>query len=999
MNESQELLSQIVTYNKYARYRQDLKRRETWEEIIDRYVGMMLKKHCGDKYEQQWKQKKMDVTNSPLAKDIVEKAAFLYRKDVLPSMRALQFAGPAISKTESRVYNCAYVPINHYTCFSELMFLLLGGTGVGYSVQYNHVRELPDLLKPTKKRKFLVNDSIEGWADAIKALFKAYFGITRYKPRFDFSDIREKGARLVTAGGKAPGPDPLRICLTKIEALLNNVDNNSQLRPIDVHDICCFIADAVLAGGIRRAAMIALFSFDDEYMATCKHGSWWDKNPQRGRCNNSAVIVRNRVSRKEFSEFWKVVKASNSGEPGISLSNDPNYGTNPCAEISLRPYQFCNLTEINAGSIRDQEDFNERCRVAAFWGTLQAGFTDFHYLRPVWQSNTEKDSLVGVGMTGIANGNVELLNLEEGSIHVKQENERIADILGINHAARTTTIKPSGCSKKDTMIITNRGLLTLEEIGDINGNKWQTHDIEVSQEQGLAQSNLFYINGKSPTKKILTSGGIELESSLTHQYRVIRNGNYIWVKTPNIKIGDVLPFKIGGYNGGSLQKLDKFKQTKTTNLNIIEQPTHLNNNLAWLLGLYLADGSTHKKGIRIAGDINKLNDLKKASTIIKEQFNIECLIYERTNGNNADLYANSKSLLKWLKLNDLIKPKTKYIEIPLIIRKSPKDIIKSYIDGYGIGDGSTKTHCRSFCTISKKMASQLIVVLRSIGIDAKCRLMPPTKTSFGDNMRYWISERKGRTVKERYIKKSVRNIWRQLDKLGLKDFNFDTVVDIQNGFTDTYDISVPKRNTYISESYVSHNTTSCVVGTSSGIHAWHSEYYIRNMQCAVGDDLYNYFMANHPDLIKEMDYQPGSAVIGIPMKAPSSAIMREEESAIQFLERVKRFNEEWIQTGHRTGPNYNNVSATVSIKDNEWDDVGNWMWINRKVYSGISVLPFDGGTYADAPFTDCTKYEYDKRMKYIRDNPIDLTRIKEEFDNTNLKGELACQGGSCELTY
>lgn len=638
MNESQELLSSVVTYTKYARYRPDLKRRETWDEIIDRYIGMLLKKHCGEKYAKQWKKKKVDVSDNELAKEIIENAQYLYNKDVLPSMRALQFAGPAIEKTESRVYNCAFLPMNHYQGFSELMFLLLGGTGVGYSVQYHHVRELPEIIKPQKQRKHLIGDSIEGWADAIKVLMKAYFGISRYKPRFDFSDIRAKGEQLITAGGKAPGPDPLRICLAKIEALLNDKKDGEKLKSIEVHDICCHIADAVLAGGIRRAALISLFSFDDKEMATCKHGTWWDLNPQRGRANNSAVIVRDRVKRKEFEDFWKIVQASGSGEPGISWTSDPSYGFNPCHEISLRPFTFCNLTEINAGTIKNQEDFNKRATVGAFFGTLQAGFTDFHYLRPIWQENTEKDALVGVGITGIGNGSLEDLDLEEASQKVLDENERISNALGINCAARTTTIKPSG-------------------------------------------------------------------------------------------------------------------------------------------------------------------------------------------------------------------------------------------------------------------------------------------------------------------------------------------------------------------------TTSCVVGTSSGIHAWHSKFYIRNMQCSVGDDLFNYFSGNHSEIIKEMDYQPGSAVIGIPMKAPSHAIMREDESALEFLERVKRFNIDWVRVGHRRGPNYNNVSATVSIREDEWDDVGRWMWINRKLYSGISVLPHDGGSYADAPFQDCSEYEYNKRMKYIRDNPIDLTRIKEHQDNTNLKGELACSGGSCELVY
>ena len=328
MKDGVKLLSDVVVYTKYAKYLPHLKRRETWEEIITRYLTMMC-----EKYPQ-------------LTKDIMIKGQYLYDKKVLPSMRAVQFAGPAIEKNEARVYNCGYMPMNHYKAFSELMFLLLGGTGVGYSVQYHHVSELPEIHKPIKESKYLIGDSIEGWADSIKQLMKSYFGITKVKPRFDYSDIRVKGSRLVTAGGKAPGPEPLKICLTKIEALLNEKKDGSKLTSFEVHRINCLIADAVLAGGIRRAALISLFSMDDKEMATCKHGEWWELYPELGRANNSAVILRNRIQKNEFDYLWSMTVDSGPGEPGVYFTNDPEYGTNPCCEIALRPFTFCNLKKL-----------------------------------------------------------------------------------------------------------------------------------------------------------------------------------------------------------------------------------------------------------------------------------------------------------------------------------------------------------------------------------------------------------------------------------------------------------------------------------------------------------------------------------------------------------------------------------------------------------------------------------------------------------------------------
>ena len=607
-------LSKVVVFTKYAKYLPSKKRRETWDEIVDRYLDMMRRKYPS------------------LNKEIQINGFLLRDKDILMSMRAAQFSGIAMEKNESRGYNCAYMPIDDYRSFSEAMFLLLGGTGLGYSVQYAHVARLPEIRKPSKSQKYLIEDSIEGWADAVKHLMKAYFGLRETKPRFDFSSIRSKGERLVTAGGKAPGPEPLRRCLMEIELILDRFEDGYKLRPIDAHDILCHIANAVLAGGIRRAALIALFSADDSEMINCKSGTWWEENPQRGRANNSAVLLRHRAKKAFFKDLWKRVQDSGSGEPGIYFSNDPNWGTNPCCEIALRPYQFCNLCEVNAGNIKNQKDFNRRARAAAFFGTLQAGFTDFHYLRSIWQKNTEKDSLVGVGITGICNGNLTDLDLTEAAEIVKEENAKVAKAIGINEAARTTTIKPSG-------------------------------------------------------------------------------------------------------------------------------------------------------------------------------------------------------------------------------------------------------------------------------------------------------------------------------------------------------------------------STSCVLETSSGIHAWHSDYYIRNIQCSVGDDLYNYFTEYHPKLIKIMDRDPLSAVIGIPQEAPMSATSRNSESSLDMLNRVERFYNEWVTPGHRDGFNTNNVSATVYAKDDEWDSIGEWMWKNRKSFNGLSCFPFDGGTYADTPFTEITEKEYKSRIKFV--NNIDLTKIKEDDDNTELQAEVACSSGAC----
>lgn len=615
MDVNQRILSDITVFMKYARYIPELNRRETWTELIDRNKAMHLRKF-------------------PQLKDEIEHAyEYVYAKKVLPSMRSLQFAGKPIEVGNQRMYNCCALPVDHYKAFSEVLFLTLSGVGCGFSVQYHHVAKLDPILKPTKTHKFVVEDSIAGWADAVKALMKSYF-TGKSKPRFDFSDIRPKGMQLVTSGGKAPGPEPLKICLTHVESILEQKQNGERLTPLECHDIMCHLADAVLSGGIRRAALISLFSFDDEEMLTCKYGNWWELNPQRARANNSAIVVRSRIKEDEFKQLWKKIELSNSGEPGISWSNNPEYLYNPCHEISLRENTFCNLVEINVSTIDSETDFYNRCKVASFISTLQASYTDFYYLRPIWKQNTEKDALIGVGMTGISSMKIENEWLKRGTDVVLAENERVANIIGINTAARSTTVKPSG-------------------------------------------------------------------------------------------------------------------------------------------------------------------------------------------------------------------------------------------------------------------------------------------------------------------------------------------------------------------------TSSLVLGTSSGIHAWHNDFYIRRIRVNKNESIYPYLKNNHPHLIENEYFRPhDTAVISIPQKAPVGAVVRTED-VFDLLERVKTYNEQWVYTGHRKGPNKNNVSATISIKPDEWDAVGEWMWLNKDSYSGISVLPYDGGTYIQAPFEDITEARYLELSQGLGD--IDLSLVIEDTDNTDLSGEVACAGGVCEI--
>jgi len=618
MDASQKILSDLTVYMKYAKFLPDVNRRETWEELVTRNMNMHIKKY------------------PQLAGEIIDVYKYVYDKKVLPSMRSMQFGGKPIEISPNRIYNCAYLPIDHLDAFAESMFLLLGGTGVGYSVQKHHVEKLPEIRKPNpnRTRRFLVGDSIEGWADAIKVLMKSYFGEHLSTPDFDFSDVRPKGAQLVTSGGKAPGPQPLKDCLHKLKGMLDAKEDGDKMTPIEVHDMVCHIADAVLAGGIRRAALISLFSADDQEMISCKSGTWWETNPQRGRANNSAALVRHKITKEFFLDLWKRVEASGAGEPGIYFTNDKDWGTNPCCEIALRPNQFCNLCEVNVSDIESQEDLNNRVKAATFIGTLQAGYTNFHYLRDIWKRTTEKDALIGVSMTGIGSGVVLGYNMKEAAKLVKEENARVANLIGINKSARTTTVKPAG-------------------------------------------------------------------------------------------------------------------------------------------------------------------------------------------------------------------------------------------------------------------------------------------------------------------------------------------------------------------------TTSLTLGTSSGIHAWHNDYYVRRIRVGKNESIYQYLAMYHPELVEDEYFRPhDTAVISVPQKAPEGAILR-TESPFQLLERVKKITQEWVKPGHRTGSNSHNVSATISLKPEDWELAGEWFWENRNFYNGLSVLPYSEHSYIQSPFEDCTKEEYERLFKSLTN--IDLTKVVELQDDTSLSDSVACGGGACEI--
>lgn len=385
---------------------------------------------------------KFGSLSKSLSKDIIKTFGYVHDLKCMGSMRTMQFAGDAITKNNVRSYNCSAQNIDDPRCFGETFFVLLSGCGLGFSVQNRHISKLPVIKQPTESCRYIIHDSIQGWSQAVDQLIDAYM-LGRVKPIFEFTQVRSKDSLLSTTGAKAPGPEPLKKCLQLLDDLLSKIVGR-KMRSIEVYDAICIIADAVLAGGIRRAALICLFDKDDKDMIHAKTGEWWIKYPYRARSNNSVLLSRN-TTFDEFKAIFDVTRNSGSGEPGFSWSNNFDMLFNPCHEISLNSNQFCNLVTGNVSNLKNKQDFLKRCHAMALMATLQAAYTDFPYLRDKWKETTEREALIGCSLTGIADTrSIPVEWLRAGVKLINEKNELYSKKIGINPAARTTAIKPEG---------------------------------------------------------------------------------------------------------------------------------------------------------------------------------------------------------------------------------------------------------------------------------------------------------------------------------------------------------------------------------------------------------------------------------------------------------------------------------------------------------------------------------------------------------------------------
>ena len=437
---------QYIHKSRYARFIEEEKRRESWTETVSRYINF-ISNHLKSKH-------KHIIPN----KGELEEA--IINLDVMPSMRALMTAGPALDRDHTAGYNCSYIPIDSVRSFDEVMYILLCGTGVGFSVERNNVEKLPKIAETMEQSDtvIVVEDSKTGWAKAYKELIAMLY--TGQIPKIDVNKVRPAGARLKTFGGRASGPQPL---VNLFDFTINTFKNavGRQLDCLEAHDIVCKIGEVVVVGGVRRSALISLSSIQDDRIRKAKMGQWWQDNPQRALSNNSACYTRT-PDIGLFMHEWKALYDSKSGERGIfnreaakkkveeNGRRDPEheFGTNPCSEIILRPYQFCNLTEVVIRATDDEKSLRKKVRLATQLGTYQSTLTDIKYLRKIWRDNTEEERLLGVSLTGIMDNKLTIKAEEEllsGMRKVAVDtNKKLAAELKIPQSAATTCIKPSG---------------------------------------------------------------------------------------------------------------------------------------------------------------------------------------------------------------------------------------------------------------------------------------------------------------------------------------------------------------------------------------------------------------------------------------------------------------------------------------------------------------------------------------------------------------------------
>ena len=984
-------LSDITVFNKYAKFLSEVSRRENYHEITDR-------------------NKEMHQLKYPQIAERIERIYqdYVHTKKTLPSMRSMQFGGRPILLAENRIYNCAYAPIELTKFFSELMFLLLGGTGMGYSVQRRHVNQLHKVKTPESdlEYKFQIQDSIIGWADSIKVVLKAFLkGGTL--PVFDYRDIREKGTDLVTTGGKAPGPEPLRKCINTIIPILRQAIGR-KLTPLECHDISCIIADSVRAGGIRRAAMIALFDRDDEEMLNCKSlvdvQDWWSEesdeaannvkvfwvdrygiegqaqlenfqwrellvtnqlpwylvHPYRARANNSAVLPRGKVSEEEFRTLLKVVEASGCGEPGIYWTNNEDWGTNPCCLAGDAQI----LTRMGYVPISTLDDGRAHDFVNVAGEVVQG---------TVWRTGEKQVLRIKAGMTKEpiqirATADHRFMTAEGDTVEAKDlKGKHLMPFYAMKEITPNLAIKygftfGDGSFRKDHTLFKNV---------QVSFTPGKDDEVKALFTKTGWSDNTTSFTVDVAYEELAAFGVDTTRRTYDRQLPILDN------------LEEIQDFLTGMYSAnGSVIKGSRVAY-KTTSKDVAE------GLLGWLkrIGIHTAYITTNKP-TKIAWS--------NGDYISKESYDVNiCRLKD------VILFAKTVSFVQSYKqqaLETLIQSKA-----PYVFSVSEEGIEPVYDftlqddTHWGVVEGVIAHNCEiglrpyQMCNLTTINVSS-IKNQEDFNLAAGAAAFLGTLQAGYTDFHYLNPKWKIACEKEALLGVSMTGIASgNIDNLDAEEAA-QYAKDINEQLAAELGINSAARVTAVKPE----GTSSLVLGTSSGIHAWHGEYYIRRMRAGKDEALAQYLMRAVPELVEEDVTDSNQVVLSFPQKAPEGAVLR-HESMMELLDRVRNVSESWVRAGHRSGDNHHNVSCTISVKDDEWASLTDWMWDHRDVYNGISVMPFFGSTaYPQMPFEDISKEQYEAMLPLLE--RIDISYVKETDGSAiDLAAEAACAGGVCEI--
>ncbi|HNC59254.1 MAG TPA: hypothetical protein PLP33_27755 [Leptospiraceae bacterium] len=975
-------LGELVYQRTYSRIKED-GQNEKWYETVRRVVEgtYTMQKKWIEEHNLGWDARRAQRS----AQEMFDR---IFNMKFLPPGRGLWAMGSTVIEERglnAALNNCAYVSTKNLKedltkPFTFLMDASMLGVGVGFDTRGAG----SIMVKGPNENKgswvFVIPDSREGWVESLHHLLESYFlGLPPVS--FDYSEIREAGLPIKGFGGVSSGPAPLKEMHETLRTILNK-NIGEPITITTIVDIMNLVGKAVVAGNVRRTAEIVFGEHDsDEYISLKDY----TKNPDRetfGWTSNNSVFAEIGMDYKPTAEKIKL-----NGEPGYAwLSNMQNYsrmnngpdfkdsraeGGNPCLEQTLESYELCCLVETFPNNHADLEDYRRTLKYAYLYAkTVTLGKTHWPETNRVLLRNRR----IGCSMSGIAqfiaSRGVDTLRqwCQEGYDTIQNYDKSYSDWFAIPRSIKTTSVKPSGCQRSDTLINTEKGIFELSELApSMNGEQWQDISYKTTDGKDITK---FYINGKVDTKVISTKDGNQLECSTNHKYKVLEGSEIVWKTADNLKVGDSLLCSIGDYANKEDSPLVTVPEAYH-NTRKIKQPSRMTPKLAWLLGLIYGDGSVHGKGIRVSFNRKEPSLVFNVKEAVKELFDIDIVIDSSTN-----LYINSTTLLDYLRANNMLKEFCEELTVPRAIRSSSRESILSFITGFWRADGGTHNQTTwTMCTVSKKFALQLLTIGRAVGLNLKIKNAGPG--GFGYNGRFILSSRSISKDNLRYISAELRN--RQFEGYWL-----DPIVSIEDSENYTYDISVPDGNTYIANGTVSHNTVSLLAGATPGIHYPENRFYIRRVRLGIHSQLIKPLEKAGYKIEPAYGSEDSTVVVEIPVDSGDGVRTVSEVSMWEQLSLAAFMQKYWAD---------NQVSATVTFDPKtEGNQIPYALNFFQYQLKGVSFLPkLEKGAYRQMPYEGISEDTYKEMVRKLK--PLNFNKIANE----EAEIERFCNNDTCEL--